>query len=109
MAMLAHDAKSVFEHTAIVREPVRIDQRLWAPQLSGLAAAPDWGGSPDAMPFLTCVLTYSKSLLDEGSRDEAVQCLRFLLKLAPSDRLGAVDKPAEDGLMLTAETGRRMS
>lgn len=109
MAMLAHDARSVFEHMAIVREAVRIGQRLWAPQLSGLVAAPDWGESRDAMPFLTCVLTYSKNLVQEGNRDEAIQCLRFLLKLDPSDRLGAVDKLAEEGLVLAAETGLRMS
>lgn len=44
-----------------------------------------------------------KNLLHEGNLDEAIECFRFLLKLNPSDRLGAVDKLAEGGLILTAE------
>lgn len=109
MGLLAVHARNAFEQAAILREAVRVGQRLWAPELSGSAPAPDWGGSQETLPFLTTVLSYAMVLMREGNQKEASQCLGFLLKLDPDDRVDAVRTMEEAGLILPTTSGPRMA
>jgi hypothetical protein len=101
MMILARHTETITEYMALLREAVRVGLRLWSPQLAGRIAAPCWGTDRDAAPFLGAVLAYGMALMEEGSRDEAAQCLRFLLRLDPEDHLGAVACMTDVGLVLS--------
>lgn len=109
MDILARHAGSEFEHAAIVREAVRIGQRLWAPHLTGEADEPEWGTNPETRPFLAFVVAYAEILVAEGNQDEASQCLGLLLKLDPNDSIGAINALEKAGLVQPAVPGMRMT
>jgi hypothetical protein len=99
MMVVARHSETGVEYLALLREAVRVGLRLWAPELTQNAPKRDWGSDRDAAPFLAAVITYGMALMEEGHRDEAAQCLRFLLRLDPEDRIGAVASMEEVGLV----------
>lgn len=91
MTVLATNAESLTERLAMLREALRVGVRLWRPELSGRAPAPDWGADPDSRTFLAAIVAYAVSLADAGHRTEAMDTLILVLELDPLDRIGAAE------------------
>lgn len=109
MDILARNAGADFEYAAIVREAVRVGQRLWSPQLTGESDAPEWGTDPETRPFLSFVTAYAEILVAEGNQKEAIQCLGLLLQMDPNDSIGAIETLEKAGLVQPSAPGMRMT
>lgn len=83
-----------------MREMVRIGLKQWEPALSGWEPAPDWETDLSCHPFMTAIIWHAEDLLEEGLKDEAAQCLAFLLELDPQEHHGVVESMAEGGLII---------
>lgn len=101
MMIIVLQAQTKAEGRALTREMVRIGLKQWEPALSGREPAPAWGTELSCHPFMTAIIWHAEDLLEEGLRDEATQCLAFILKLDPEDRHGVVESMAEGGLIIT--------
>ncbi|HLZ66714.1 MAG TPA: hypothetical protein VKQ29_10825 [Aliidongia sp.] len=97
--VLAEHAQSVGERVALLREAVRIGNRLWAPVLEGSETV-DWWRDLGTRPFMRAILAYGQALAEMDMPEHAEQCFKALLVMQPSDSLGAaaeLSKPSGPG------------
>lgn len=84
--LLALDAKSLGERLALLREAVRVGERLWAPTLQD--SAMQWWGYLGTRPWMRALHLLGLALEEAGDTDEAEALFRRLLVLNPNDNQG---------------------
>jgi hypothetical protein len=107
---LAECAATPEERRHHLRDAVQAGIHRWAPERRKRPVA--WWDELETRPFLMAVYALGHQSATMGLRNEAVSCVRLLVKLDPNDRMGVEEMAKTVGLMpkATAETaaGLRM-
>lgn len=85
--ILAFEAKTTGECLALLREAVRVGDRLWAPCLDDEDMA--WWGFIGTRPYLRAMHNLGDALIEAGDWQEAEAVFARLLALNPHDNTGA--------------------
>ncbi|MFC0406984.1 hypothetical protein [Roseomonas elaeocarpi] len=92
--ILAELAPTPAETEALLRDAVRIGQRLWGPELTDEVPV-RWFDDPETRVFMAAVSAYGRTLNRRGLEREARECADFLLALDPADRLNVEESVME--------------
>ena len=94
---LAEHAATATERRHHLRDAVQAGIHKWGPETRRRRVA--WWDEPDTRPFLLSIYALGHQAATMGHRDEAVNCIRQLLKLDPRDRLGTEELARTVGLV----------
>lgn len=84
--LLSHSAKTMAETIALLREAVRVGDRLWGSLLEDDEM--EWWGFIGTRPYMRALHELGLALQEAGDRDEALAAYQRLLKLNPNDNQG---------------------
>jgi tetratricopeptide (TPR) repeat protein len=85
--ILAFGAKTLAERLALLREAVRVGDRLWAPCLDDEDMA--WWGFIGTRPYLRAMHNLGDALVEAGDWQETEEIFARMLALNPNDNTGA--------------------
>lgn len=94
---LAQTAATPEERRLHLRDAVQAGIHRWAPERRKRPVA--WWDELETRPFLMAVYALGHQSATMGLRNEAVSCVKLLVKLDPGDRMGAEEMAKTVGLM----------
>jgi tetratricopeptide (TPR) repeat protein len=84
--LLSHTTATDAEHLALLREAVRVGDRLWGPWIKKKDM--HWWGFIGTRPYMRAMHELGLALMEAGDFGEAETLFRLLLKLNPNDNQG---------------------